>query len=77
MTVDTHAAPPAVALSHDAALTYPGTLLAPDGTLVAPYDWSTAARVPSATCRPRPRVACCTPRTGRSGSTTTAHGTYT
>ncbi|MBN3735386.1 ADP-heptose--LPS heptosyltransferase [Burkholderia sp. Tr-20390] len=38
MTVDMHAAPHAVALSHDAALTYPGTLLAPDGTLVAPYD---------------------------------------
>ncbi len=38
---------------------------------------STAVRVPSATCRPRPRAACCTPRTGRSGSTMTAHGRCT
>ncbi|HDR9588523.1 TPA: ADP-heptose--LPS heptosyltransferase [Burkholderia stabilis] len=38
MTVDTHAAPAVVALSPDDALVLPGTLLAPDGTLVAPYD---------------------------------------
>ncbi|VWD14034.1 ADP-heptose--LPS heptosyltransferase [Burkholderia lata] len=38
MTVDTHAAPPVVALSHDEALALPGTLLASNGTLVAPYD---------------------------------------
>lgn len=37
-TVDLHTAPPVAALSHDDALAYPGTLLAPDGTLVAPYD---------------------------------------
>lgn len=35
---DMHATPPVAALSHDDALTCPGTLLAPDGTLVAPYD---------------------------------------
>lgn len=41
MTVATLAAPAAAApaaLSHDAALAFPGTLLAPDRTLVAPYD---------------------------------------
>ncbi|KFG98886.1 ADP-heptose--LPS heptosyltransferase [Burkholderia paludis] len=38
MTMGTRAAPPAVVLSHDEALALPGTLLAPDGTLVAPYD---------------------------------------
>ncbi|WGY68547.1 ADP-heptose--LPS heptosyltransferase [Burkholderia cepacia] len=38
MTVDTRTAPPGVALSHEDALACPGTLLAPDGTLVAPYD---------------------------------------
>ncbi|MDR0245550.1 MAG: ADP-heptose--LPS heptosyltransferase [Burkholderia sp.] len=38
MTVDAHTAPPGVALSHEDALACPGTLLAPDGTLVAPYD---------------------------------------
>ncbi|MDF0499826.1 ADP-heptose--LPS heptosyltransferase [Burkholderia cenocepacia] len=37
-TGDMHATPPVAALSHDDALTCPGTLLAPDGTLVAPYD---------------------------------------
>ncbi|HEM7851704.1 TPA: ADP-heptose--LPS heptosyltransferase, partial [Burkholderia multivorans] len=40
MTVATLAAPAAAAaaaLSHDAALAFPGTLLAPDRTLVAPY----------------------------------------
>ncbi|MBN3791406.1 ADP-heptose--LPS heptosyltransferase [Burkholderia sp. Ac-20353] len=38
MTMDTRAAPAGAALTHDDALTWPGTLLAPDGTLVAPYD---------------------------------------
>ncbi|MGS0892773.1 ADP-heptose--LPS heptosyltransferase [Burkholderia stagnalis] len=38
MTVDRRTAPPVAALSHDDALALPGTLLAPDGTLVAPYD---------------------------------------
>ncbi|WP_175947372.1 ADP-heptose--LPS heptosyltransferase [Burkholderia pyrrocinia] len=38
MTVEMRTAPPGVALSHDDALVFPGTLLAPDGTLVAPYD---------------------------------------
>ncbi|KAG8151418.1 ADP-heptose--LPS heptosyltransferase [Burkholderia catarinensis] len=38
MTMDMHTAPPAAALSHDDALACPGTLVAPDGTLVAPYD---------------------------------------
>ncbi|MGK8204481.1 ADP-heptose--LPS heptosyltransferase [Burkholderia cenocepacia] len=38
MTVAAHPMPPGVALSHDDALALPGTLLAPDGTLVAPYD---------------------------------------
>ncbi|WP_321862489.1 ADP-heptose--LPS heptosyltransferase [Burkholderia cenocepacia] len=37
-TVDMHATPRVAALSHDDALACPGTLLAPDGTLVAPYD---------------------------------------
>ncbi|MDN7429683.1 ADP-heptose--LPS heptosyltransferase [Burkholderia sp. AU45388] len=37
-TVDMRAALPVAALSHDDALACPGTLLAPDGTLVAPYD---------------------------------------
>ncbi|MDN7589706.1 glycosyltransferase family 9 protein [Burkholderia seminalis] len=38
MTVDTYTAPPGAVLSHQDALACPGTLLAPDGTLVAPYD---------------------------------------
>ncbi|MGN7983419.1 glycosyltransferase family 9 protein [Burkholderia sp. 22313] len=40
MTVEMRGAPAglAVSLSHDDALTHPGTLLAPDRTLVAPYD---------------------------------------
>ncbi|MCA3847804.1 MAG: ADP-heptose--LPS heptosyltransferase, partial [Burkholderia sp.] len=38
MTVEPHTAPLGVALSHEDALACPGTLLAPDGTLVAPYD---------------------------------------
>jgi hypothetical protein len=38
MTIAMHAAPAGRLLSHDDALAYPGTLLAPDGTLVAPYD---------------------------------------
>ncbi|RQR23336.1 ADP-heptose--LPS heptosyltransferase [Burkholderia sp. Bp9143] len=38
MTVGMCAAPAGLALSHDDALVHPGTLLAPDGTLVAPYD---------------------------------------
>ena len=38
MIMGTHAAPASLALSHDDALVLPGTLLAPDGTLVAPYD---------------------------------------
>ncbi|WP_419685737.1 ADP-heptose--LPS heptosyltransferase [Burkholderia theae] len=38
MTVATRSAPPGIALAHDDALVLPGTLLAPDGTLVAPYD---------------------------------------
>ncbi|AFQ46590.1 glycosyltransferase family 9 protein [Burkholderia cepacia] len=38
MKVRTHAVPAGLALSHDDALVHPGTLLAPDGTLVAPYD---------------------------------------
>ncbi|WP_338638796.1 ADP-heptose--LPS heptosyltransferase [Burkholderia pyrrocinia] len=38
MTVEMRTAPPVAALSHDDALALPGTLLAPDGTLVAPYD---------------------------------------
>ncbi|WP_321807138.1 ADP-heptose--LPS heptosyltransferase [Burkholderia sp. BCC1993] len=36
--MEMRAAPAGLALSHDDALTHPGTLLAPDGTLVAPYD---------------------------------------
>ncbi|MDN7907655.1 ADP-heptose--LPS heptosyltransferase [Burkholderia diffusa] len=38
MTVELRTAPAGLALSRDAALAHPGTLLAPDGTLVAPYD---------------------------------------
>ncbi|WP_175796597.1 glycosyltransferase family 9 protein [Burkholderia anthina] len=38
MIVEMRAAPAGPALSHDDALAHPGTLLAPDGTLVAPYD---------------------------------------
>ncbi|NHL64917.1 glycosyltransferase family 9 protein [Burkholderia ambifaria] len=38
MTMGMHAAPASLALSHGDALVLPGTLLAPDGTLVAPYD---------------------------------------
>ncbi|RQZ32266.1 ADP-heptose--LPS heptosyltransferase [Burkholderia sp. Bp9090] len=36
--MEMRAAPAGLALSRDDALTHPGTLLAPDGTLVAPYD---------------------------------------
>lgn len=36
--MEMRAAPAGRALSRDDALTHPGTLLAPDGTLVAPYD---------------------------------------
>lgn len=36
--MDTRTVPAGAALSHDDALAWPGTLLAPDGTLVAPYD---------------------------------------
>ncbi|MGU7769513.1 glycosyltransferase family 9 protein [Burkholderia sp. MR1-5-21] len=38
MTMNTRAVPAGAALSRDDALVWPGTLLAPDGTLVAPYD---------------------------------------
>ncbi|WP_322039834.1 ADP-heptose--LPS heptosyltransferase [Burkholderia diffusa] len=38
MTVERRTAAPGLALSRDDALAHPGTLLAPDGTLVAPYD---------------------------------------
>ncbi|KVF71707.1 ADP-heptose--LPS heptosyltransferase [Burkholderia sp. FL-7-2-10-S1-D7] len=38
MTVELRTAPAGLALSRDDALAHPGTLLAPDGTLVAPYD---------------------------------------
>ncbi|AOK03343.1 ADP-heptose--LPS heptosyltransferase [Burkholderia latens] len=38
MTMARHSTPAGLVLSHDRALVHPGTLLAPDGTLVAPYD---------------------------------------
>ena len=38
MTVELRTTPAGLALSRDDALAHPGTLLAPDGTLVAPYD---------------------------------------
>ena len=42
--MDARAAPAAAPLSHDAALAWPGTLLAPDGMLVAPYDLERTGR---------------------------------
>ncbi|CAN0617469.1 conserved protein of unknown function [Burkholderia multivorans] len=42
--MDARGAPAAAPLSHDAALAWPGTLLAPDGTLVAPYDLARTGR---------------------------------
>ncbi|WP_322027002.1 ADP-heptose--LPS heptosyltransferase [Burkholderia sp. BCC1977] len=38
MTMEQRVAPAGLALSRDDALAHPGTLLAPDGMLVAPYD---------------------------------------
>lgn len=72
MTVATLAAPAAAALSHDAALAFPGTLLAPDRTLVAPYDLEHGTARASGYVPAAPALQLLHAAQRRSGSTTVA-----